>query len=82
MKKYEQTNLPDISPNVMHIVCTKKGFQIFETLKPLILLWAQLDLNQRPADYESAALTVWAMGPDPDTFTPLPRLGEGLGVGA
>ena len=25
--------------------------------------WAQLDLNRRPADYESAALTNWAIGP-------------------
>ena len=30
----------------------------------LILRWAQQDLNLWPADYESAALTVWAMGPE------------------
>lgn len=32
----------------------KKGFNE-KTLKPLILLWAQQDLNLRPPDYESGA---------------------------
>ena len=27
------------------------------------LLWAHRDLNPEPADYESVALTNWAMGP-------------------
>jgi hypothetical protein len=35
----------------------KKRIPDFESLKPLILLWAQQDLNLWPADYESAALT-------------------------
>ena len=25
--------------------------------------WTLLDLNQRPSDYESDALTIWAKGP-------------------
>ena len=32
--------------------------------KSLILWWARLDLNQRPDDYESSALTNWATGPN------------------
>lgn len=28
------------------------------------LVWAQLDLNQRPTGYEPVALTNWAMGPE------------------
>lgn len=27
-------------------------------------LWAQMGLNHRPSDYESDALTNWAMGPN------------------
>ena len=29
----------------------------------LIFKWAHLDLNQGPSDYESDALTSWAIGP-------------------
>ena len=41
-------------------------FKMKKASKHLILklfLWAQMDLNHRPSDYESDALTNWAMGP-------------------
>ena len=31
--------------------------------KPLLIMWAHLDSNQGPPDYESGALTNWAIGP-------------------
>ena len=39
----------------------KKGLNF---LKPLLaLMWAHLGSNQGPPDYESGALTNWAIGP-------------------
>ena len=40
----------------------KKAVPFAETALPL---WSLLGSNQGPADYESAALTDWAKGPEP-----------------
>ena len=42
---------------------TKQKTTYKTNCKWLIIKWAQLGLNQRPPDYESGALTSWAMGP-------------------
>jgi hypothetical protein len=44
---------------MIHFGCKKK-----QSL-PKLLLWAQLDLNQRPPDYESGATNQLSYGPNP-----------------
>lgn len=50
------------------VVQIKKGLKQYVS-KPFIIKLPLLDLNQRPSDYESDALTVWAKGPEREPKT-------------
>ncbi len=64
---YSRISGPEMAQILFPFTLKTPQIEFSEVIKPLILLelmqwWAQTDLNRRPSDYESPALTaeLWA----------------------
>ena len=63
MKTKVKSRLSRIRDSCVHLVCTIKKELLRKSNSFLVKKWSHLGLNQGPHDYESCALTNWAIGP-------------------